>query len=268
MSLATSRPGGVKGAIRPIAEREGARASLTVIGGGRQVEEHVHDHPYLSLHVLGGYREHGEAGEREIDGPAAVFHPAGASHEDAVGGSGLATVVIEFEPAWLRKALGPWPRLDQSRYWIGGAVGERAERLARAWVSARNADACLRATADLIGWAARLRDSSVDADRLQVIENAMDDGGLERLAEARQVRGSWLVRDYRRRRGEGLQQTQRRRRVERAVRLIETSPLPLAQIALAAGFCDQSHMNRAFRLLLGATPAKLRANPRGLTRAA
>ena len=40
--------------------------------------------------------------------------------------------------------------------------------------------------------------------------------------------------------------------------LLETGRLGLADVALEAGFCDQSHMNRSFKLLLGCTPAEVR----------
>ena len=33
---------------------------------------------------------------------------------------------------------------------------------------------------------------------------------------------------------------------------------PAAQVAAAAGFCDQSHMHRAFRGLVGRTPLEVR----------
>ena len=41
--------------------------------------------------------------------------------------------------------------------------------------------------------------------------------------------------------------------------------LSLAQIATQAGFCDQSHMNRAFRRIVGRTPGKIRAARLGLS---
>jgi len=34
---------------------------------------------------------------------------------------------------------------------------------------------------------------------------------------------------------------------------------PIAEIAALAGFCDQSHLNRALRLLTGRTPVQIRA---------
>jgi len=79
---------------------------------------------------------------------------------------------------------------------------------------------------------------------------------------------AWLARAYRWRRGDGLGAALRRRRVERAMLLLEQSRLPLASVAAEVGFCDQSHMNRAFQVVLGRTPATLRSQPLGLAEAA
>ena len=45
-----------------------------------------------------------------------------------------------------------------------------------------------------------------------------------------------------------------RRRVARAQTLMQTTNEPLCQIALACGFCDQSHLTRVFRRCAGASP--------------
>ncbi|MCS6944277.1 MAG: helix-turn-helix domain-containing protein [Sutterellaceae bacterium] len=47
-------------------------------------------------------------------------------------------------------------------------------------------------------------------------------------------------------------------RVQRARRLLESSDLPLAQIAISCGFSSQAHLTATFRRLLGVTPARLR----------
>jgi len=47
-------------------------------------------------------------------------------------------------------------------------------------------------------------------------------------------------------------------RVQAARWMIEHTALPLAAIALDAGFAHQSHMGSAFRTLLGMTPAQYR----------
>ena len=53
-----------------------------------------------------------------------------------------------------------------------------------------------------------------------------------------------------------------RRRLERAKRLLSTSDLPIAAIAVDCGFCHQEHLTRVFRRHCGATPGAYRAGVR------
>ena len=50
----------------------------------------------------------------------------------------------------------------------------------------------------------------------------------------------------------------RRCRLERARRLMQRSAAPLAEIAAAAGFSDQSHFSNAFRKIFGVSPGAFR----------
>jgi AraC family transcriptional regulator len=52
------------------------------------------------------------------------------------------------------------------------------------------------------------------------------------------------------------------RRLSRVLTLLATSSMPLAQIALLAGFCDQSHLSRYFRNHFGMTPRRFRRENR------
>jgi AraC family transcriptional regulator len=47
-------------------------------------------------------------------------------------------------------------------------------------------------------------------------------------------------------------------RIERAQRLMLTTNRPLCQIALDCGLCDQSHLTRLFRRIVGTTPSEWR----------
>lgn len=48
------------------------------------------------------------------------------------------------------------------------------------------------------------------------------------------------------------------RRIERAQQMMLTTNHPLSQIALDCGLCDQSHLTRLFRRLVGTTPSDWR----------
>jgi transcriptional regulator GlxA family with amidase domain len=62
--------------------------------------------------------------------------------------------------------------------------------------------------------------------------------------------------------GEGLGDMRRRRRVAAAVGRLRYGDEPLCDVAVAAGFCDQSHMNRNFAEVLGRTPLQVRQERR------
>jgi transcriptional regulator GlxA family with amidase domain len=55
------------------------------------------------------------------------------------------------------------------------------------------------------------------------------------------------------------------RRVEHAQRLLRNTNLPLSEIAIEAGFTDQSHLARHFRTIIGVSPGlarhRLRTGP-------
>jgi AraC family transcriptional regulator len=87
------------------------------------------------------------------------------------------------------------------------------------------------------------------------------------LAHALDLHPSWLGSAYRSATGEGLQETAARYRVEHAARLLRETDESYAAIAIDAGFCDQSHMNRTFRRLLGRTPSIVRDDRRSFRQA-
>lgn len=73
----------------------------------------------------------------------------------------------------------------------------------------------------------------------------------------------YLARAFRKRYGCLPAEYVRRLRVEAASEALARSGRPLAQVALEAGFTDQSHFSRQFRRLTGMSPGRYRACQRG-----
>lgn len=239
----------------------GAKAARMLHPGHQSIDEHRHDWPWLSLHVLGAYTEEFDGGHVRFAGPSVVLHPAGGSHANRISGIGLETVSIQFDPAWLRP-LGLDLVLDRTRHWTGGKVALASRALAGVWARPNASEVTLAAaTAQFLSHALRCGDEARPR-WLDHVSHALDDdmpAPTGDLARKLDLHPAWLARAYRRAVGEGLSETLRRKRVERAVAMLRESDCPPAQIAVAAGFCDQSHMGRGFRAVIGRTPSEVRS---------
>jgi AraC-like DNA-binding protein len=84
------------------------------------------------------------------------------------------------------------------------------------------------------------------------------DPGLDDLAVLAGLNRAHLVRVFRRATGTTPHAYLIDRRVRAARRLLARGEAP-AEVAAACGFCDQSHLNRAFKARLAVTPGLYRA---------
>lgn len=235
----------------------GARVKRTIDRSHACVPEHAHDWPLLSLFVMGAYTNQSEIGERFISGPSAVLYAAGAPHSNKAAAEGFEQVEIEFDPAWLM-----YPQLPDAPVlrWVGGATGRGAQALARDCAQGMSEKGLFAAVRQFLEKA--LRESPINRpDWLdQVTARLRADTGSKVSGLAREVgrHPSWLGSAYKRATGEGLLESAARFRIERAACLLRESDLTYATVAAEAGFCDQSHMIRTFRRILGRLPSAVR----------
>lgn len=233
------------------------------------IDAHDHDWPALILCRLGGYRETTDCGVADLEGPAVVFQPSGVAHADKIGARGLETLTLTFDPAWLdHDTRGVLPQRIEWR--VGGRAVAAGRALARIWLAPTASDGQLRVeTSRFLRTAFGLSSDGASSSPqwAEQLTAALEQDGAstKRLAQVLARNPSWLARAYRAWRGEGIAETLRRRRVESAMIRLRESADPLAQIALACGFCDQSHMNRTFRAVLGRTPLDVRDEARLLS---
>lgn len=223
------------------------------------VAEHAHDWPVLSLFVLGGYHNETDLGEIGIAGPSAMLYRAGAAHRNRIGPLGFEQVEIEFDPDWLDPSLLPARPVSR---WLCGWAGGRVRGLAEACLAASGPDELRGILRGFIGAAGQeptvhRPDWTYEAERRL---RSAPDLSVRDLAGHLGLHPAWLGSAYRRATGEAPSQAAARFRVERAAHLLrETDELP-ARIAQDAGFCDQSHMIRTFRRVIGRLPSAVRAD--------
>lgn len=236
---------------------DGACVRRVVDRSGAEVAEHAHDWPVLAIFVIGAYWNRTELGERFIEGPSAILYRSGVAHRNTIGPAGFEQLEIEFDPAWLGH---PMPVDLPVVHWVGGGTGLEARLLARQCV--RDTDesgfraamrrfietACRETRPAPAGWVGKVTQRLKENTAAKIGDLAGDIG----------LHPSWLGAAYKRAAGEGVQEAAARFRVERAARLLRETDEPLAGIAIDAGFCDQSHMNRTFRRLLGRSPSAVR----------
>jgi AraC-like DNA-binding protein len=102
-------------------------------------------------------------------------------------------------------------------------------------------------------------DACVATVREILHDRAAENVRLDELAAAAGLSRFHLIRAFQRRYGVTPFAYQRNQRIEKARAVLRTGR-PIADVAVAAGFADQSHLGRTFRAVMGATPGEYRAS--------
>src|SRR5262249_52992519 len=93
-----------------------------------------------------------------------------------------------------------------------------------------------------------------------LLETFLEPFDLGQLARAVRVHPVHLARTFRRHRGQTVGARVRELRLQEACRRLLESSASVAEIALASGFADQSHLTRLMRRVMGTTPSRYRAD--------
>jgi len=211
--------------------------------GARQ-EPHTHALPSIALLVRGTVIERSAAGTKEAQAGDLAVKPADVLHEDIYGSAGatMFTVVVDED-------LGAY------RWMFGGAATALFTHAVIAWRGGGEwREQIIDAIAAIDDPSRRAHSTRMD-DVAARVSSTSD--SVETIACDLAMHPVALARAFRRTHGCSITDVRRRSRVRRAASLIG-SGLPLADVALEAGFSDQSHFCRHFKLELGLTPAAFR----------
>jgi AraC family transcriptional regulator len=234
---------------------------------GQRVHRHVHPHSRFVLVLAGAITE--IRGDTQSHGPSTLlFRRAGEPHAYVVSRAGATCLIVELADEWLARATLHAPVLQQSASFHGGFVLHLAHRLhgefrLRDEVSRLAIESItLGVLAEASRRAAKASERPVPAwlqqARALVDEQFAKPLPLVDVARLVGVHPVHLARTFRRVHQITFAGYVRHVRIEFARRQLAVSGAALGDIAVAAGFCDQSHFSRLFKRYTGQTPAEYR----------
>ncbi len=135
--------------------------------------------------------------------------------------------------------------------------------LGRLYVDSLSSEIAIRLVRMHAGKAERLHRGGLSPRRLRMVkdyiaEQLTGEITLSDLAAIAGVSSAHFCRAFHKSAGVPSHQYVVRERIELAKRLLAEGDMPIAQVALAAGFGNQSHLTKHFHRLVGTTPRKFR----------
>jgi AraC family transcriptional regulator len=254
---------GFYGAVGGRLEVAGATMFRNVHKQASVVPEHEHPQAYFAMLLQGNYREPGRGDEIYFTPFTAAYQPEGTRHRGKVENCGCDFFTIELDPEMLRE-IDLAKQLTNPLFECDG--GRLLGLMLRLFSEYCEQEHCCPLTCEsllleLFGYTAKVRRLSPtdESTRWRLLRGKIHDDFRESLrvkdlagvAGVHPVHAARIFRKYSGRTpGEYLQNL----RVQAACRMIAEDSASLCDVAAQTGFADQSHMNRIFKRVVGATP--------------
>ncbi len=269
MSPQPTPPAFAHGDVRRWRRAGGLTLAEVVYAPGARVPWQRDEHARFVFVLRGGFSERVGRESRTCAASTLAFTPARTPYRRVVSEAGATCLVADVNAGWVAHAEEGCRLLDHPAVFRGGLLVHLARRLdgefrRRDEVSrlvivslvlgiiaeALRRDEAARIVAAPPAW--------LEAVRLILIERFAEPLALADLAAVAGVHPTHLARAFRRWYRCTVGDFLRDLRLDFACRQIGFAGASIAEVALAAGFCDQSHLTRTFRRQLGVTPAEYR----------
>jgi AraC family transcriptional regulator len=247
----------------------GIRLLENVYAPERYIPLHAHENASISFLLQGYCDDSLERKQRYCRPSTLIFHPAGESQTSRYHRAGGRLFVIDLSTPWVKRIREHAPVPDTPAVVTGTPFAVLAWRLYQEFRAADEVSglAIEGLLLEILAGAARSEAKQrpgrippwVDRARELIRCRFAERLSLEGIAQEVGRHPVHLARSFREHCGSTLGEFQRQVRVEFAMRELARAKTPLSEIALAAGFSDQSHFSNIFKRHTGMNPAQFRA---------
>ena len=236
---------------------------------GLQVPRHSHEEAHFCLLLQGRYEEN--CGKQIIvrEPSSLAFMPSGAIHSNRIHRTGIRFLSIEITRPWLNRVNGYLAFIRGLTQFDSGPLPWLAMRLYREFRSKDDVAslAIEGLTLELLAGVCRQTSHSENGNAKGlsrakdfVHDRFQESISLAEIAEFAEVHPVSLARAFRKTYHCTVGDYVRRLRIEFACQKLSASDASLVEIALCAGFSEQSHFSRTFKRLTGLTPSEYRSS--------
>src|SRR5262249_40528985 len=232
------------------------------------IPSHSHENAYFCCILAGAYTAVYGNNPRTCAPFTLAFHPPAELHSENFEETEVRSFNVEVGPSAISRVREYSPILDRAVHLEGGMPSMLALRLYREFLSmdALSPLAIEGLILELIVTASRCRSGNIRHRSDSWLKRAKDviharfteSLRLNEVAEVAGVHPVHLAREFSRAFGCTIGDYMRQLRTEYACHALVETDKPLREIALDAGFFDQSHFCRVFLKLTGTTPKEYR----------
>lgn len=258
----------VQGTVSKSREVSGLVLTDTTFDSGQLLPRHSHQNAHFCLLLEGAFTEVCSRRTLECKPMSLSFLAAGETHLDRFHGSRTRCFIIDIAPQWIELAGEHRVEFDGAANFQTGILSHTALKLHQEFYrkDAASSLAIEGLVLEIMAHASRQMINKPDRSAPYWLGRARDflyahfseTLSHAEIAEAVGVHPVHLAREFKRHYRCTVGEYTRRLRIEYACHKISTTDLSLLEIALAAGFFDQSHFARTFKRLMGVSPAEYR----------
>lgn len=245
----------------------GFKLTETAYDAGLQISAHSHDFAYFCFVLRGNFNERYERQSRSCSRFSLIFHPPQETHSDEFHRT-TKCFNLQLSEAFAERARQYSPVAETPTDFDQTVPKQIAAKIYKEFRFTDELSALVveGLMFELLGETLR----SVKKNRkavppvwlnqaLELVRDRFRENlSLGEISARVGVHETHLAREFKRYYGSTVGDYLRCLRIEDACRRISASNVPLAEIALACGFADQSHFTRVFGQVAGMSPAAYR----------